>query len=76
MANKKSEFKKRVTAVHLEPKLIDILKKESMAAGCISHPNQGFSVSEAARRLIKGRIIQLRPYIKNSAKDIDWSEAI
>lgn len=76
MAAKKSPYKKCVQAVHIEPQLIELLEKESRNAGCISHPRKGFSISEISRRLIKGRLLELKPYIKESAHNIDWSEAI
>jgi hypothetical protein len=76
MANKKSSYKKYPESVWIEPRLREILEKESTAAGCVSRPKMGFSISEVSRRFIKGRLIQLRPYIKNSVSDIDWSEAI
>jgi hypothetical protein len=76
MANKKSKFKKRVHAVHLEPALIEILKKESAAAGCLSHPNAGVSVSEIVRRMVKGRLLQMRKYLAESVNIVDWDEAI
>jgi hypothetical protein len=76
MAKMNSRFKKKKHPVHMEDQLRKILVRESIAAGCISHPAVGFSLSEIARRFIKGRLLQLRPYIKESAKDVDWSEAI
>ncbi|MDD5006586.1 MAG: hypothetical protein PHS33_08835 [Candidatus Omnitrophica bacterium] len=76
MANKKTPYKKNPEAVWMEEKLREILVNESRAAGCISHPKKGFSVSEISRRLIKGRILEMRKYIKNTALDVDWSEAI
>ena len=76
MANKKSKYKKYVQAVHLEKALRTLLEKESTASGCISHPVVGYSISEIVRRLAKGRLLQLRPYLKNHADNIDWSEAI
>lgn len=75
MTKNQSKYRKRMHAVHLEPKLIDILREESKLLGCIKHPNVGFSVSEIVRRLVKGRLLQRKEHLKIN-KYIDWDEAI
>lgn len=74
MANKTAKYKKVMQPCYCEPRLAELCRIFSKEKGS-SHPNCG-SASEIFRVGAKKYLLQLKPYLKNTEKSIDWSEAI
>jgi len=73
MANKKSEYPKKQFPMFCEPRFAELCSIVTKELGCF-HPNRG-SVSEFFRRAAKREMLRIKPYLKNTEKSIDWTEA-
>jgi hypothetical protein len=72
MIKQQDKIKLKKYFVYMEPELWLLLRRLSLAKGCVSHPDAG-SASEAARRFIKKSVIGSERQLIN-VKNINWQE--
>jgi hypothetical protein len=73
MANKKTQYKKEMFPCFCEPRLAELCRIFTKEIGCF-HSSVG-SVSEFLRRSAKKELLRIKPYLKNTEKNVDWNEA-
>ena len=73
MAREKTKYPKKQYPVYAEPRFEELCRIVTKEMGCF-HAATG-SASEFFRRAAKREILRLKPYLKNTEKNIDWNEA-